>query len=222
MVTQIGTDEARQHVDAGAQLLEVLPADEYRSEHLPGAVNIPLTELTREAAERQLDPSRPTVVYCFDLQCDLSARGAARLEQFGFTDVFDYAGSKAAWLARGLPAEGSTRPEQRVGAVARPAATCSPDTGLDGLPEPGPGGVVLVVEDGVVLGAVEPGRVAGAAAAATAVDVAHPGPVSVRPSITIDELARSMDQAGDGWTIVSTDEGRLLGIVERGDLGVDR
>jgi rhodanese-related sulfurtransferase len=51
---------------AGAQLVEVLPADEYAEEHLPGALNLPLKSLAREAAERTLERGRPVVVYCWD------------------------------------------------------------------------------------------------------------------------------------------------------------
>lgn len=51
----------------GAQLVEVLPTEEYEDEHLPGAINIPLKELNRETT-RQLDRSRPVIVYCYDSQ----------------------------------------------------------------------------------------------------------------------------------------------------------
>ena len=50
-------------MDGGAQLIEVLPADEYDELHLPGAINIPLKELTAEAVSR-LDRSRPVIAYC--------------------------------------------------------------------------------------------------------------------------------------------------------------
>ena len=50
------------------QLVEVLPAKEYETEHLPGAIHLPLTGMTRRAATEALDPSRPVVVYCFDFQ----------------------------------------------------------------------------------------------------------------------------------------------------------
>jgi rhodanese-related sulfurtransferase len=53
-------------VAAGAQLVEVLPADEYDAEHLPGAIHLPLKALSREAAERTLDRGRPVIVYCWD------------------------------------------------------------------------------------------------------------------------------------------------------------
>jgi rhodanese-related sulfurtransferase len=207
----------------GAQLLEVLPAAEYREEHLPGAINIPLPELTPEAADR-LDRDRPVVVYCYDLQCDLSSRGAALLEALGHPDVYDYAASKVAWFAMGLPSEGSVPRAERAGAIARPAATCAPGTTLAELPEAGPGGVVLVVDDrNVVLGAVDPTRIAGAGGAATALEVAAPAPTSVRPSITAGELVRSMDRAAEGHVVGSTLDGVQVGIVERADLDrVDR
>ena len=50
-----------------AQLVEVLPADEYADEHLPGAMNIPLKLLDANTAG-QLDPARPVIVYCYDYQ----------------------------------------------------------------------------------------------------------------------------------------------------------
>jgi rhodanese-related sulfurtransferase len=223
MATVIDTDEAVALAAAGAQLLEVLPAAEYRQEHLPGAINIPLTELTHDAA-RRLDPRRPVVVYCYDLQCDLSGRGAALLEAYGLAEVYDYAGSKVAWFALDHPGEGTVPALERAGALARPAVTCAPDTPLAELPEPGPGGVVLVTDArDVVLGAIAPDRLTGAGASATAIDVASPGPASVRPSITAGELARSMDRAGEGHVVVSTLRGVLIGVVERRDLDrVDR
>jgi rhodanese-related sulfurtransferase len=216
----VDTAGVRRLVDEGAQVLEVLPAADHRAEHLPGARNIPLAELTEERARAELDPTRPVVVYCYDTECDLSARAAARLDAFGFDDVRDYTASKTAWLAMGLPSEGSIAPEARAGALARPAATCAPDTKLADLPSPGPGGVVLVVDDDErVLGAIRPQHVHGDG---VALDVAHPGPSSVRPSIQVDELGRSMTDGGESWVVVSRLDGVLLGIVERGDLGVDR
>ena len=64
MPTVIGNDELRKLTDQQAQLVEVLPAEEYAWAHLPGAINIPLKEL--DARIGQLDRSRPVVVYCHD------------------------------------------------------------------------------------------------------------------------------------------------------------
>ena len=64
MPTGIGRDELRELTRRGAQLVEVLPADDYAWAHLPGAVNHPLKEL--DASARRLDRSRPVIVYCHD------------------------------------------------------------------------------------------------------------------------------------------------------------
>jgi rhodanese-related sulfurtransferase len=49
----------------GAHLVEVLPATEYEDEHLPGAVNIPLKKLDRNAVAR-IPRDSPVIVYCWD------------------------------------------------------------------------------------------------------------------------------------------------------------
>ena len=66
MPMEIGREDVRRLVDEGAQLVEVLPAEEYEQEHLPGAMNLPLRELTRAQAERRLKHDRPVIVYCND------------------------------------------------------------------------------------------------------------------------------------------------------------
>lgn len=50
-----------------AQLVDVLPANEYETEHLPGAINVPLKTLGRESLGG-LDRDRPVIVYCWDHQ----------------------------------------------------------------------------------------------------------------------------------------------------------
>jgi rhodanese-related sulfurtransferase len=60
----IGRDELRKLTGDGAQLVEVLPAEDYEWAHLPGAVSLPLKELDARAG--QLDRSRPVIVYCHD------------------------------------------------------------------------------------------------------------------------------------------------------------
>jgi rhodanese-related sulfurtransferase len=50
----------------GAQLVEVLPEEEYDWAHLPGAVNLPLKSVTAGSASAALDRSRPVIAYCND------------------------------------------------------------------------------------------------------------------------------------------------------------
>jgi rhodanese-related sulfurtransferase len=63
----IGRSEVRRMVAAGAQLVEVLPREDYESEHIAGAINIPLEDLGRQARVR-LDRNLPVIVYCNDFQ----------------------------------------------------------------------------------------------------------------------------------------------------------
>lgn len=66
MSSLIDRDRLQTLVAEGAQLVEVLPADEYREDHIPGATSIPLRQLNRETASA-LDAKRAVIVYCWDL-----------------------------------------------------------------------------------------------------------------------------------------------------------
>jgi hypothetical protein len=65
MPTSVNREELQRLVADGAQLVEVLPPAGYAEEHLPGAINLPLKELSRSTADR-LDRDRPLIVYCYD------------------------------------------------------------------------------------------------------------------------------------------------------------
>jgi rhodanese-related sulfurtransferase len=67
MPTPIDRDQLQQLLEQGAQLVEVLPEDEYEYEHLPGAIDIPLKALDAESV-RALERGRPVIVYCYDTQ----------------------------------------------------------------------------------------------------------------------------------------------------------
>jgi rhodanese-related sulfurtransferase len=66
MAVQVfSVSEVKQWLDRGAQLVDVLGADEFEHDHLPGAINIPLKQLDASTAAR-LDRDRPVLVYCND------------------------------------------------------------------------------------------------------------------------------------------------------------
>jgi rhodanese-related sulfurtransferase len=215
MPTTVTTADVRALLDKGAQALEVLPARNFDEEHLPGAVNVPLPDLD-DRAMADLPRDRPIVVYCYDAACDLSSRGAALLELAGF-EAYDYTGSKVEWLACGLPSEGSKRPEDRAGALADPAvATCGPDTPCREALADGSALVVVVDDDQVVLGTL---RAEAAPLDVPARTAMAPGPPTVRPSIDRWELAESMDRQAEDHILVTTLDGRLIGLVTRERLG---
>ena len=67
MGRSVDRDRVQELLRRGAQLVEVLPAEEYEDEHLPAAVNIPLKELNADTVAG-LDRGRPVIVYCYDYQ----------------------------------------------------------------------------------------------------------------------------------------------------------
>ncbi len=66
MAQLIFRDDVRRLVaEERAQVVEVLPRDEYEQAHIAGAISLPLQELTPATAAR-LDRERPVIVYCND------------------------------------------------------------------------------------------------------------------------------------------------------------
>ena len=123
MPTAVDRGELRRLIDAGAQLAEVLPKDEYDDEHLPSALHLPLKSLT-PGTVAHLDRHRPIVVYCWDALRDMSPRAAWRLEHLGFREVYDYVPGKAGLACRRPPDRGHRPPEDTSGRCVGPV---SPD-----------------------------------------------------------------------------------------------
>ncbi len=83
-------------------VLDVRPRDEFTVGHLPGAVNIPLSELEQRLDD--LDPDHEIVAYCRGPWCVLSFEAVAALRARGFT-VRRLEDGLPEWRAAGLPVE---------------------------------------------------------------------------------------------------------------------
>ena len=66
MPRNIDRDEVQRLLSAGAQLVDTLPAEEYREQHLPGAISLPLGKIEDPQGRKVIDPKRPVIVYCWD------------------------------------------------------------------------------------------------------------------------------------------------------------
>jgi phage shock protein E len=51
----------------GAQLVEVLSRKQFKEQHLPGAISLPLSKFNSSELAK-LDRNRPIIVYCWDYQ----------------------------------------------------------------------------------------------------------------------------------------------------------
>jgi phage shock protein E len=66
MPKEIDRQGLQRMVAAGAQLVEVLPAEEYAEDHLPGAISLPLRHIDAERS-KVLEKTRAVIVYCWDI-----------------------------------------------------------------------------------------------------------------------------------------------------------
>lgn len=89
-------EDVRALLTAGARLIDVRTPGEFASGHLPGAINVPLSQVDNKLSEVGA-PADAVVLYC--LSGNRSARAARRLRELGYTNVHN-AGS----MSRARPA----------------------------------------------------------------------------------------------------------------------
>jgi rhodanese-related sulfurtransferase len=83
----ISVDEATRRLRAGAFLLDVRSPAEFASDRLPGARNLPLGELERNAKSLALSPANELLVYCASGM--RSAVAARQLKAMGYAKVWN-------------------------------------------------------------------------------------------------------------------------------------
>jgi rhodanese-related sulfurtransferase len=86
-------------------LVEALGPQYYEQAHLPGAINIPHTEVRELAPALLPDKDADIVVYCSNGPCANSGIASRVLVSMGYTSVSDYHEGKADWIEAGLPVE---------------------------------------------------------------------------------------------------------------------
>jgi len=198
-----------------AQLVEVLPASEYKKEHLPEAVNVPLETMTSEST-KFLRKDMAVIVYCADFECDLSARAAWRMESMGFQEVYRYTPGKADWLAAGWETEGTQAKKTRIRQMIRKdVPTCGLRERLEDVKSrrrPNQDLCVVINDRGIVLGVIQ-GETWDANPLARIVDVMEPGPRTLRPDMDPKDAQKVLRNHDAASAIVTTSDGELLGII---------
>lgn len=90
-------------------LVEVLNESEFEEAHLPGAINVPLGDDFDRAVQVAVpNKSDPVIVYCKNTECQASPKAARRMDELGYSRVYDYAAGKQDWRKAGLPMAGSS------------------------------------------------------------------------------------------------------------------
>ncbi|MDZ7803151.1 metalloregulator ArsR/SmtB family transcription factor [Thiohalophilus sp.] len=96
--------------DGHVTVIDVRPPEEYAAGHLPGAVNIPLSELEQRLAELGENRDQEIVAYCRGPHCVLAFDAVARLREKGLK-ARRLEDGYPEWKTAGLPVEEQTQPE---------------------------------------------------------------------------------------------------------------
>jgi CBS domain-containing protein len=144
----------------------------------------------------------------------LSPRAAWRLESLGFGEVYDYVGSKMEWIGAGLPWEGSEASQPKLGDLANPnVPLCALDDTV-GAVRAGLGqrAICLAINDErIVLGLVR-AEALGPDDDRRVSEVMQEGPSTYRPHVPATEMAERLDEHPERHILVTTLEGRLVGM----------
>jgi rhodanese-related sulfurtransferase len=109
----ITADELRRKLEDRESfvLVDALAPMVYAHSHLPGAINLPSSNVDPDRVARRIqDRKTEIVVYCSSKDCEDSHVTAAKLVQLGYTNVRHYPGGKDEWRDLGLPLERAGKP----------------------------------------------------------------------------------------------------------------
>jgi rhodanese-related sulfurtransferase len=107
MSETITRTKLKEKMDRGDEfeLVEALPREDFREQHLPGAINLPPNEAKESATQILPDKNAEIVVYCANSGCPASEDVAKELEAQGYQKVKRYVEGKQDWVDAGLPTE---------------------------------------------------------------------------------------------------------------------
>jgi rhodanese-related sulfurtransferase len=106
MTATIDREQLKAKVDRGERfrLVEVVQPAEFKKEHLPGAMNVPLAEF-RQRAREEFSIYDQIVVYSGGKDGGSAVFAARVLQEMGHTNVYLYAAGKQDWVEAGYPVE---------------------------------------------------------------------------------------------------------------------
>ena len=151
----------------------------------------------------------------------MSPRAAWRLEGLVFEKVYDYMPGKADWFASGLPKEGRLASVPTIGdAARRDVPTCAPaekvGNARDRIRAAGWDACVVVNKERIVLGLLREKELSSYPEFA-AEDVMRTGPTTFRPDVPVGKMTERMRERGARTVLVTTLDGRLVGLLYRDD-----
>lgn len=99
---EISHEELKRRLhDPSLTIVDVLPAPSYAAEHIPGAINLPLADITSRASMLLPNRGAEIAVYCGSNTCPLAGYAAGVLRELGYTNLRHYHGGIAGWRESG-------------------------------------------------------------------------------------------------------------------------
>lgn len=105
MYNDLDIDNYREQFESGNsgeyQLIDVREEDEYEAGHIPGTINIPMSEF--QARFDEISEDSPVVLVC--ATGNRSSQVAMFMASMGYSDLYNLEDGTRGWMMRGLPLE---------------------------------------------------------------------------------------------------------------------
>lgn len=95
-------------------VLDVRSAEAWDQGHIPGAVHLPLPELSERIASFATDLDTAIVVYCWGPGCNGSTKAALALAKLGYRQMRELVGGFEYWAREGLAIESAAGRSRRA------------------------------------------------------------------------------------------------------------
>ncbi len=83
------------------QLIDVREVDEFENGHIPGTINIPMSEI--QARFEEISEDSPVILVC--ATGNRSGQVAMFMASMGYSELYNLDGGTVGWMMRGLPLE---------------------------------------------------------------------------------------------------------------------
>jgi rhodanese-related sulfurtransferase len=113
--------------DTPPVVINTLGPDAYEARRIPGSINVPTDDIDTVRSIVP-DTDQPIVVYCANEDCDASPEAARRLQEMGYTNVWDFEAGYAGWREAGFTLTGTEASEDTSAADVSSTDTSSTDT----------------------------------------------------------------------------------------------
>jgi rhodanese-related sulfurtransferase len=103
-MNEITVQELKKLMDSGEEmvLLDCRSPESFNAEHIVSAQNLPWREAPEKAKTMIPNKDMLVVTSCSSVTCDSSVHCAEQLKKLGYTNIREFSGGLADWMAQGF------------------------------------------------------------------------------------------------------------------------